>query len=184
MAPNYNINDQVILSTENLPAAFHQSNLVPKWIEPFKITNFIPCSQNVTLDLSELPHLQYITNSFHTPLIKSYIPTNDQKFATRKLDKPGPVEGYRWEVDQVLQFRFKPGTRQPQYDVEWKGYEHKDNSWINAEDIDEQLTADHWLHGNKSHTYKLRKSGKSSQASYKRKERLRQIYCYGGPINL
>ena len=156
-AHNYKINDQVILSTENLPAAFHQSKLAPKWIGPFKITNFIPWSQNVTLDLSELPDLQYITNSFHTSLIKSYMPNNDEKFPTRKLDKPGAVEDHRWEVEQVLQFRFKPGTRQPQYEVKWQGYEYKDNSWINAEDIDEQLKADHWLHGNKSHTYKLRK---------------------------
>ena len=36
---------------------------------------------------------------------------------------------------EVLQFRFKPGTREPQYEVKWNGYELKDNSWINAEDI-------------------------------------------------
>ena len=35
-ARNYKINDQVILSTTNLPAAFHQSKLAPKWIGPFK----------------------------------------------------------------------------------------------------------------------------------------------------
>ena len=76
----------------------------------------------------------------------------------------------------LLLMRFKPGTRQPQYEVKWKGYGHKDNSWINAEDIDEQLKADHWLHGNKTHTYKLRKSGKSPQARLKREETLRQIH--------
>ena len=128
----------------------------------FKITNFIPCSQNITLDLSALPDLQYITNSFHTSLIKPYILNIDEKFPTRKQYKLGSVEGHRWEVEQVLQLRFKPGTRQPQYKVQWKGYEYKDNSWINAEDIDEQVKADYWLHSNKSHTYELRKSGKSS----------------------
>ena len=111
VAPNYKINDQVILSTKNLPAAFHQCQFAPTWIGAFKITNFIPCSQNVTLDLSELPDLQYITNSFHTSLIKPCIPNNDEKFPTRKLYKPGPVEGNRWQVEQVLQFRFKAGTR-------------------------------------------------------------------------
>ena len=176
VAPDYKINDQVILCTKNLPAAFHQSKLAPKWIGPFKITNFIPWSQNVSLDPSELPYLQYITNSFHTSLIKLYIPNNDVKFTSRNLHKPGPVEGDRWEVEQVLQFTFKPGTRQPQYFVKWKGYEHKDNSCINAEDIDKQQKADHWLHGNKSHTYKLGKSGKSSQAKLKRVETRRQIH--------
>ena len=82
---------------------------------------------------------------------------------------------FRSEVEQVLQFRFKPETRQPQYEVKWKGYEYKDNSWINAEDIDKQLKADHWLHGNKSHTYKLRQSGKCLQARLKREETLIQI---------
>ena len=61
----------------------------------------------MTLDLSELPDLQYITNSFYTSLIKPYVPNNDEKFPTRKLDKPGPLAGDRWEVEQVLQFRFK-----------------------------------------------------------------------------
>ena len=90
-APIYQINDQVILSTKHLPAAFHQSKLAPKWIAPFKITNFIPWSQNVTLDLSELPDLQYMTNSCHTSRIKTYIPNNDAKFPIRKLDKSGSV---------------------------------------------------------------------------------------------
>ena len=86
------------------------------------------------------------------------------------------MEGDRCEVEEVLQFRFKPGTRQPQYEVKWTGYEHKDNTCIYAEDIDEQLKADHWLHGNKSHTDKLRQSGKSPQARLKREETLRQIH--------
>ena len=90
---NYEINDQVILSTNYLPAAFHQSKLAPKWIGPCKIINFIPCSQNVTLDLSERPELQYITNFFYTSRMKLYIPNNHEKFPTRKLDKPGGVEG-------------------------------------------------------------------------------------------
>ena len=75
------------------------------------MTNFIPWSQNVTFDLSELPDLQYITNSLHTSLIKPDIFNNDEKFATTELYKPDPVEGDRWEVEHVLQLRFNPGTR-------------------------------------------------------------------------
>ena len=101
---------------------------------------------------------------------------NDEKFPTRKLYKPGPVEGDRWEVEHVLQFRFKSGTRQAQYAVKWKGYPHKDNPCINAEDMDEELNADHWLHGNKSHSYKLSKSGKSTEVRLKREEPQRQIH--------
>ena len=64
-APNYEMNHQVILSTKDLSAAFHQSKLARKWIGRFQITNIISWSQHVTLDLSDLPDLQYITNSFH-----------------------------------------------------------------------------------------------------------------------
>ena len=53
------------------------------------------------------------------------MPNNDEKFPTRNLHKPGPVEDDRWQVEQVLKFRFKPVTKQPQYEVKWKGYEHK-----------------------------------------------------------
>ena len=47
---------------------------------------------------------------------------------------------------------------------------------MNAEDIDEQLKVDHWLHANKSHTYELRKSGKFPEARLNREETLRQIH--------
>ena len=127
-ASNHMMNDQVILPTKNLPAALHPSKLAPKWLGPLKITNFIPCSQNVTLDLAELRDLQYDNNSFYTSLSKPYIPNNDEKFPTRKLDKPGPVEADRWQVEQVLPFRVKPGTRQPQYEVKCRSYEEKDKS--------------------------------------------------------
>ena len=33
-APNYMINDEVIISSKDLPAAFHQSKLARKWIRP------------------------------------------------------------------------------------------------------------------------------------------------------
>ena len=47
-------------------------------------------------NLSDLPDLQYITNSFYTSLIKPYIANNDEKFPTRKLHKPGTVDGEGW----------------------------------------------------------------------------------------
>ena len=51
VARNYKIKDQVILSTKNLPAAFHQSTLAPRWIGAFKIIDFTLWWQNVKLDL-------------------------------------------------------------------------------------------------------------------------------------
>ena len=104
------------------------------------------------------------------------MPNNDEKVPTSNVDKPDPVEGDRWEVEQGLQFRFKPGTSKPQYEVKWKGYEKKGNSCINAEDMDGQLKGDHCLDSNKSHTYNLRKSRTSSQARLKREETQRQIH--------
>ena len=60
-AKNYKINDQLIHSTNKLPVAFHQSKLASEWIGPFKITNFIPCSQNVILHLCNgMPPLGFI----------------------------------------------------------------------------------------------------------------------------
>ena len=52
----------------------------------------MPYSQNITLDLSELPDLQYITNSFSISLIKPYIPHNDEKFATRNGTNPAQLQ--------------------------------------------------------------------------------------------
>ena len=57
-------------------------------------------------------------------------------FATRKLDKPDSVVRERLEVDQVLQFRLQPVTRQHQYEVQCNTYEDKDNSWIKGDDIE------------------------------------------------
>ena len=121
---NYKLTDEVILPTKNLPAAFHQSKLAPKWMGPFTIIDFIMWSQNVKLDLSVLPDLHYITNALHTSLIKPSIANDDVKFTNSKLNKSGPVAVAPWEIVRVLEFRFKRATRQPQYEVKWKGYHH------------------------------------------------------------
>ena len=55
-APNYRINNQVIVSTENLPAGFHQSKLAPKWIVRFKIIDFTRKAK-----MSNLTYQSYLT---------------------------------------------------------------------------------------------------------------------------
>ena len=103
-----------MLSTKNRPAdKFKLSKLSPKWTGRFKVLEYNPENQNVTLDFSDFPHLSNISNKFHTSLLKPFTHNDDIHVPERKLNRHGPVEEDRWEVERVLEFRSQPKTGKP-----------------------------------------------------------------------
>ena len=165
-----------MLSTKNLPAdKFKLSKHSPKWTGPFKVLEYNPQNQNVTLDFSDFPDLSNISIKFHTSLLKPFTPNNDIHFPERKLNRPGPVEEDRWEVEKVLEFRSQPKTGKPQYKVQCKGWPTKYNQWLFTADIDEYLIQQFWLHSSKAATYKRRKTHKSPHYRKSRPQTLDMI---------
>ena len=129
-----------MLSTKNLPAdKFKLCKLSPTWTGPFKVLEYNPQNQNVSLDFSDFPDPSDISNKFHTSLLKPFTPNDDIHFAERTLNRPGPVEEDGWEVEKVLEFRSQPKTSKPQYKVQWKACHIKYNRSLFTADINEDL---------------------------------------------
>jgi len=82
-APEYQVGDQVLLSTQNLTPYSKETKLHYKWIGPFPITKVNKWKQSYHLDLSEYPELARITSIFYTNLLKAYIPNDKTKFPSR-----------------------------------------------------------------------------------------------------
>ena len=126
-ATSYEEEELVMVSTKNFPSHFNTRKLHYQWIGPVPVITANNIRQTYTLDLSEYPELSRIIPTFHTSLIKPYQPNNDNKFPTRKLGQPGPVEKGRYEVEKVVEFRTEPKIGKRQYKIRWKGYnESKD----------------------------------------------------------
>jgi len=179
-APPHHIGQQVKLSTKNLPERYHVSKISPKWVGPFTVTQYNPWAQNVTLDFSDYPDLNNISNSFNTSVIAPYHENPEHLFPGRTPTKPEAVSKDRYEVEKLLEFRSEPRTGKMQYLVKWKDWPTKYNQWVYAEDedgnsnIDESLKQEFWLHGSKTATYKRRKVNKPGKAKT-RQETLQMI---------
>jgi len=121
-ATPYEEGELVMVSTKNFPSHFNTSKLHYPWIGPVPVIKANNIRQTYTLDLSDYPELSKIIPTFHTSLIKPYQPNDDNKFPTRKLGQPGPVEKGRYEVEKVVEFRTELRTGKRQYKVRWKKY--------------------------------------------------------------
>ena len=123
----YKVGQRVKLSTKNLPDRYHVSKISPRWLGPFPVSHYEPWTQNITLDFSDYPDLQKITNQFNTSLIAPFYTNSDKLFPGRTLPQPGPVTGEKYEVEKLLEFRSQPKTNKLQYLVKWEGWPSKHN---------------------------------------------------------
>ena len=117
-----------MLSTNNLPAdKFKLSNLSSKCTVRFIMLQYNSRNQNVNVDFSDFPELSNISTKFHTSLLKPFTRNDEIYLPESELNRPGPVEEDRWEVEKVLEFRSQPKTGKPQYKVQYKGWPTKYN---------------------------------------------------------
>jgi hypothetical protein len=143
-APVYQVGDQVLLSTKNLPLATAYRKTAPEWIGPITISKANHQTDNYTLMLPK--DLSRIHPTFHVELLKKYIPNDDKKFPARKNTKPGPLPEFqdeeRYEVEKILKARTNPKTGTIHYLVKWVGWGPEDNTWEPADNIDQEAIDD------------------------------------------
>ena len=95
-----------MLSTKNLPVdKFKLSKLLSKLTGPCKVLEHNPGYQYLTLDFFDFPDFTNISNTFHISHYKHFPANDDIHVLERKLNRPGPVEEDRWEVEQILEIR-------------------------------------------------------------------------------
>ena len=174
-SPVFSPGEEVLLSTKNLNISTTAPKLDPLWYGPFKIETAYPNTDNYKLDFTGHPEFSSIHPVFHTTLLKKYHSNNPEKFPAREFTEPGPVEEDEWEIEQVLEFRFQPRTRKPQYKVRWKGYAPKFDSWVFKEDITTDAIEQYWRYKDTSATYKKRPVRKAKIGRRSRTNTLAEI---------
>jgi len=171
--PKLNIGQKVLLSTDNITIS--SPNSKPKYIGPFKVTTINHWFNNYSLDFTEHPDLQLIHNKFHISELKPYHTNDPTKFPNRQLHQPPAVEGERFKVSKVLEFRSELESGKRQYKVRWAGYSPKYDEWVNAEDIDHDLLEDYWMYGKQDATLARRPFNTKPWSKRKTGEEIREM---------
>ena len=117
-APDYNVGQQVWLSTDNLHMLNHASKkLMEKWIGPYEVTRVTPNAGDL-----QLPQTLRIHPVVNVSCVKPYL----GPLPGQPVSWPSPIQvseerNEEYEVDYIVASRIY--RRQLQYLVHWKGYE-------------------------------------------------------------
>lgn len=139
-APEYAVDDEVLLSTKDLKIHQPSRKLADRFIGPFKITR-APTAENgmapntVTIDVGPLD----IHPTVNVDRVKPYIDPNS--FPGRPpFERPPPVQAEdgqeeEYEVGEIVDSRMF--RRKVQYFVRWKGYGRQDEQWVGSDQFDD-----------------------------------------------
>ncbi len=107
------------------------AKLLPKWYGPFQIKQKIG---NVAYCL-ELPESIKVHNIFHIDLLMPYKETEEYRQA---YTRPPPItvqSEEEYEVESILQARWKGPNNSLEYKVHWKGYPSANDSWVTHDNL-------------------------------------------------
>lgn len=149
----YSVGDKVLLSTLHRRRDYMQrgdhrvAKFMVRFDGPYTITAAYPTSSTYTLDL---PAEKRIYPTFHSSLLRPYVPNDPAKFPGRDPPQPGPVvtvDGQdEWMVEKLVdRKRCGRGWR---FLVRWVGYGPESDSWIPGSEALELSAYDDWLKEN------------------------------------
>ena len=123
------VGDQVWLEGRNLSVAGNRK-LSPKRYGPFPITKKIG---SVAYQLQLLASMK-IHDIFHMDLL---LPYKEMEAYGMPFTRPPPIINSKeeYEIEAILDARWKGRGCQLQYLMHWKGYPHSDDSWIAHKDL-------------------------------------------------
>ena len=111
---------------------------------PYTIAHAHADGSTYTLDL---PSSTKAFPTVHSSHLKRFVPNDDERFPSRKHEKPGPIVGEdgqdEWPVEKLLDRR-RHG-RGWQYLVRWLGYGPDADSWISGSEAMDLEAYDDWL---------------------------------------
>lgn len=108
--PNYQIDNQVYLSTKNLNLPHGRAiKLLPKYIGPYTILGADRSNSTYTLDLPSILAERGLHPVYHVSLLRPFFPSDDEMFPNRALRSAYDLEGPREEehtVEEILAHRW------------------------------------------------------------------------------
>ena len=117
---------------------------MPRWLGPFPITQVYDQRNNYTLDLTSNTDLRQIHKTFHMGLLKPYRENNLQELPQRYYSEPGPMKDDRYEVENVVNFRFSHSAREPLHQIRCDEYLPGQDQWIHRDEIDAEVKFKFW----------------------------------------
>jgi len=146
----YAVGDKVMLSTKHRRQEYMQKHsgrvvkFMPRFDGPFLVTRTNPNKSSYTLNLPNEPE-RFPT--FHTPLLRKFVPNNDELFPSRKLSQPGPVitedSEEEWLIDRIIDERARGRGRQ--FLVRWHGWGPEEDRWLPSRELADTEALDNWL---------------------------------------
>ena len=129
-APDYQVGQQVWLSTDNLRMLNRASKkLTEKWISPYEVTRVTPNA--VELKLPKTLRIHPVVNVSH---VKPYLgPLPGQPVSWPGLIRVSEEHDEEYKVDYIVASHIY--RRQLQYLVHWKGYEEHEHTWEPASNV-------------------------------------------------
>jgi Chromo (CHRromatin Organisation MOdifier) domain len=118
----------------------HAAKFMPCYDGPYVIIDTHLEASTVTLDMPNAPNL---FPTFHTAHVKPWRANDDEKYPTRTLSLPGPIEvkgAEEYLVDKIIDHK-KMG-RGYRYLVHFKGYGSEDDRWIAGRDLEDNIALD------------------------------------------
>ena len=161
----YQINDEVMLSMENIKTVRPMKKLDIRQAGPYRISEVI----GTHAYRLELPPSAKIHNVFHASLLRPYTKAS---YPGQSIEPPPPVETtsneLEFEVSSVVDSRNNARTGRLEYLVEWLGYEGTDEhvSWEPADslgNLDELIPLFHQANPSKSSSNVVRSRRKSAK---------------------
>jgi hypothetical protein len=153
--PSYKIGDKVMLSTLNrrrdykLKGQQRAAKFMPRFDGPYIIIDVHENASTVTIDMPNAPNL---FPTFHMSNVKPWLPNDDQKYPSRTLDQPGPVDvngTQEYVVHSILDHRkIGKGYR---YLVHFQGYGSDNDRWIAGRELENNEALDIYWTNNPDH---------------------------------
>ena len=146
----YAVGDKVLLSTFHRRRDYMQrgdhrvAKFMVRYDGPYTVSAAHPSTSTYTLDL---PPTMRIHPTFHSSLLRPFIPNDDALFPGRANPDPGPVvtpNGVEeFFVDCILDRRRR--GRGWQYLVHWRGYGPGSDSWLPGSEVEDLEALDVFL---------------------------------------
>ena len=136
----YEIGQNVMLSTlhrrnEYKTKGQHRAaKFMPRYDGPYQIIDVHQDASTVTLEMPNAPNL---FPTFHASNVKPWFPNDDNKYPSRTLEQPGPIDvngSEEFLVDSIIDHK-KIG-RGYRYLVHFKGYGPENDRWITGKELE------------------------------------------------
>ena len=150
--PTFQIGDKVMLNTLHRRKDYKNkeqhraAKFMPRYDGPYEIVDVHHEASTVTLDMPNAPN---IFPTFHVSNVKAWLPNDDQKYPSRTLAQPGPINVNGTEeflVDSIIDHK-KIG-RGHRYLVHFKGYGPENDRWIAGRELENNHALDIYLKNN------------------------------------